>query len=130
MGDAATNPLTGGNIIYSVHMYEQHYNKGNGGNVTQVNNAAKGVPLIMTEWGFCSCSGQPGKGTNIIGTYGTPMLNWLEGLGGSWTAWCASNSWLPDMFNGNNWTLLTGQDQMGAFVKDWMYTKKDQNSVN
>ena len=132
MGDAATNPLTGGNIIYSVHMYEQHYNKGSGGNVTQVNNAAKGVPLIMTEWGFCglsatpTCPNQPGKGTNIIGTYGTPMLNWLEGLGGSWTAWCASNSWLPDMFAGNNWTLRTGQDEMGAFVKDWMYTKKDQ----
>ena len=30
MGDAATNPITGGNIMYSVHMYEQHYNKGNG----------------------------------------------------------------------------------------------------
>jgi endoglucanase len=136
MGDAGASPLTGGNIIYSVHMYEQHYNKGNGGNVTQVNNAAKGVPLIMTEWGFCglsaasACNNQPGKGTNIIGTYGTPMLNWLEGLGGSWTAWCASNSWLPDMFTGNNWDLRTGQDEMGAFVKDWMYTKKDQNSVN
>jgi hypothetical protein len=135
MGDAATNPLTGGNIIYSVHMYEQHYNKGVGGNVTQVNNAAKGVPLIMTEWGFCgsvspACTGQPGRGTNIIGTYGTPMLNWLEGLGGSWTGWCASNSWLPDMFTGNNWDLRTGQDEMGAFVKDWMYTKKDLNSVN
>ena len=131
MGDAATNPLTGGNIMYSVHMYYQHYNKGVGGNVTQVNNAAKGVPLIMTEWGFCgSCQNQPGTGTNIIGTYGTPMLNWLEGMGGSWTAWCASNSWLPDMFNGPDWTLKTGQDEMGAFVKDWMYTKKDQNSVN
>jgi endoglucanase len=126
MGAAATSPLTGGNIIYSVHMYEQHYNKGNGGNVQQVNTAAKGVPLIMTEWGFCNCQGQPGAGTNIIGTYGTPMLNWLEGLGGSWTAWCASNSWLPDMFTGNNWDLRTGQDEMGAFVKDWMYTKKDQ----
>jgi Cellulase (glycosyl hydrolase family 5) len=135
MGDAATNPLTGGNIMYSVHMYEQHYNKGVGYNVNQVNTAAKGVPLIMTEWGFCgsvspACTGQPGKGTNIISTYGTPMLNWLEGLGGSWTGWCASNSWLPDMFTGNNWTLRTGQDEMGAFVKDWMYTKKDQNSVN
>ena len=135
MGAAAASPLTGGNIIYSVHMYEQHYNKGNGGNVTQVNTAAKGVPLIMTEWGFCgsvspACTGQPGRGTNIIATYGTSMLNWLEGLGGSWTAWCASNSWLPDMFTGNNWDLRTGQDEMGAFVKDWMYTKKDQNSVN
>jgi len=131
MGDAATNPLTGGNIIYSVHMYEQHYNKGAGYNVTQVNTAAKAVPLIMTEWGFCGsatppCTAQPGRGTNIIGTYGTPMLNWLEGMGGSWTAWCASNSWLPDMFTGNNWDLRTGQDEMGAFVKDWMYTKKDQ----
>jgi hypothetical protein len=135
MGDAATNPITGGNIIYSVHMYEQHYNKGSGGNVTQVNNAAKGVPLIMTEWGFCgsvspACTGQPGRGQNIISYYGTSMLNWLEGLGGSWTGWCASNSWLPDMFTGNDWTLRTGQDEMGAFVKDWMYTKKDQNSVN
>jgi endoglucanase len=130
MGDAATNPLTGGNIIYAVHMYEQHYNKGSGGNVQEVVKCAAAHPVIMTEWGFCNCQGQPGKGQNIISFYGTSMLNWLEGMGGSWTAWCASNSWLPDMFTGNDWTLRTGQDEMGAFVKDWMYTKKDQNSVN
>jgi endoglucanase len=129
MGDAATNPLTGGNIMYSVHMYAQHYGNGNN-SLTQ--NAAKCAavnPVIMTEWGYCACSSQPGNGTDLGASYGKPMLTWLEGLGGSWTAWCASNSWLPDMFDAS-WNLLLGPSQEGGFVKDWLYTKKDQNSVN
>jgi len=47
------------------------------------------------------------------------------------TAWCADDDWLPRMFTSNGgsatWTLLSGPRQMGAFVKDWMYTNKDSN---
>jgi hypothetical protein len=54
------------------------------------------------------------------------MLTWLEALNGGWTAWCASNSWAPVMFDGS-WNLLVGPDQEGGFVKDWLYTHKSLN---
>jgi len=57
-------------------------------------------------------------------------LNWLEGLGGSWTGWCASNKLASGYVHRQRLDASDGQDEMGAFVKDWMYTKKDQNSVN
>jgi endoglucanase len=129
MGDAGLNPLAGTNIVYTVHMYEQHYysawNRG------QVEACAKYHPVVMTEWGFNHELSQPGYGTNIIGSYGQPMLTWLEAMGGSWTAWCASSSWLPDMFTGSgpqNWVLRTGQDNMGGFVKDWLYTYRNNKA--
>jgi hypothetical protein len=82
---------------------------------------------MMTEWGYCSCTGEPGLGTDagLGANYGTPMLTWFEAMGGSWTAWCASNSRLTSMFN-NDWTLRIGPDEMGGFVKDWLYTKRDE----
>jgi endoglucanase len=125
MGEAATNPITGGNIIYSVHMYAQHYGNGNNSLTQNAATCAAAHPIIMTEWGYCACSSQPGNGTDLGASYGKPMLTWLEGLGGSWTAWCASNSWLPDMFDGN-WNLLLGPSQEGGFVKDWLYSHNNQ----
>lgn len=122
MGAAATSPLTGGNIAYTVHMYEQHYMSSY--NKQQVTQCAAVNPVVMTEWGFNDLASQPG-GADLIGTYGTPMLTWLEGMNGGWTAWCASNSWLPEMFTGNNWTLRVGPREMGGFVKDWMYNHQN-----
>jgi hypothetical protein len=125
MGGAATNPLTGGNIVYTVHMYAEHY--ASAGLRQQVEQCAAAHPVLMTEWGFCSqgCTDQPGQNTDLVDSYGKPMLTWLEGMNGGWTAWCASTSWKPYMFQGN-WVLLTGQSEMGGFVKDWLYTHRDQ----
>ena len=111
MGDAATNPLTGGNIVYTVHMYAQHY--ASAWNRSQVEACAAVNPVVMTEWGFDHDPNQPGENTNLIGSYGQPMLQWLEAMGGSWTAWCASNSWLPKMFT-DNWTLRVGPRDEGG----------------
>jgi hypothetical protein len=137
LGDTATNPLTGGNIVYVVHMYWAHWTGGkqttgpnNTWNQKQVEACAKANPVIMTEWGFSDEPTQQAD-PDIISHYGKPMLTWLEALGGSWTAWCADDDWLPRMFTSNGgsatWTLLSGPRQMGAFVKDWMYTNKDSN---
>ncbi len=49
MGDAATNPLTGGNIVYVVHMYYHHWTTS--WNKSQVEACAKVNPVVMTEWG-------------------------------------------------------------------------------
>ena len=125
MGDAATNPLTGGNIAYVVHMYYHHYTTA--GNRTQVEQCAKVHPVVMTEWGYDNSSGETEPDPDISVTYGKPMLQWLEALGGSWTNWCASNSWLPKAFD-DNWNLQVGPRQEGGFVKDWLYTNRNLKS--
>jgi endoglucanase len=122
MGDAATNPLTGGNIVYVVHMYYHHWTTS--WNKAQVEACAKVNPVVMTEWGYSNDSGETETDPDISATYGKPMLQWLEGLGGSWTAWCASNSWLPKMFS-DNWALRVGPRDEGGFVKDWLYTNRN-----
>jgi endoglucanase len=126
MGDAATNPLTGGNIAYTVHMYYQHWT--NSWNTTQASTCAAVNPIVMTEWGFNDVAGQPGldAGGPLTTIYGNDMLTWLEGMNGGWTAWCASNSWAPVMYD-SNWNLLVGPEQEGGFVKDWLYTHRTMN---
>jgi len=125
MGDAATNPLTGDNIVYVVHMYYHHWTTS--WNKSQVEACAKVHPVVMTEWGYSNDSGETETDPDISVTYGKPMLQWLEALGGSWTAWCASNSWLPKMFS-DNWTLRVGPRDEGGFVKDWLYTNRNVKS--
>ncbi len=122
MGDAATSPLTGGNIAYVVHMYYHHWTTS--ANKAQVEACAKVNPVVMTEWGYSNDSGETETDPDISATYGKPMLQWLEALGGSWTAWCASNSWLPKMFT-DSWTLRVGPREEGGFVKDWLYTNRN-----
>jgi endoglucanase len=125
MGDAATNPLTGGNIVYTVHMYYHHWTSA--WNRGQVEACAKVNPVVMTEWGYNNDPGETEPDPDISVTYGKPMLQWLEAMGGSWTAWCASNSWLPRMFS-DNWSLLVGPREEGGFVKDWLYTNRNVKS--
>ena len=125
MGAAATNPLTGGNIVYVVHMYYHHWTTS--WNKSQVEACAKVNPVVMTEWGYSNDSGETETDPDISVTYGKPMLQWLEALGGSWTAWCASNSWLPKMFT-DSWTLRVGPRDEGGFVKDWLYTNRTVKS--
>ncbi len=125
MGDAATNPLTGGNIVYTVHMYYHHWTSA--WNKAQVEACAKVNPVVMTEWGYNNAASETEPDPDISVTYGKPMLEWLEAMGGSWTDWCASNSWLPRMFS-DNWSLLVGPREEGGFVKDWLYTNRNVKS--
>lgn len=125
MGDAATNPLTGGNIVYVVHMYYNHFKSA--WNRSQAEQCAKVHPIVMTEWGYDNSPGETETDPDISVTYGKPLLQWLEGLGGSWTNWCASNSWLPKAFD-NDWNLKVGPREEGGFVKDWLYTNRNVKS--
>jgi endoglucanase len=125
MGDAATNPLAGGNIAYVVHMYYHHYIAA--WNRQQVEQCATANPMVMTEWGYDNSPGETETDPDISVTYGTPMLKWLEAMGGSWTNWCASNSWGPKEFD-DNWNLQVGPREEGGFVKDWLYTNRNVKS--
>jgi DNA invertase Pin-like site-specific DNA recombinase len=124
MGDAATNPITGGNIVYTLHMYGEHWKRA--GNVAQAAACAKVHPMITTEWGF-----RPFPGVdNTVTNYGKPFTDWMEKLGISWTTWCASDDWGPTMFDADakgNWTLQVGEGYAGGFTKDLLYARRNAN---
>lgn len=127
IGPMASNPVSdpiGGNNIAAVsHIYPGHWS-----NPTWYQNHVTTChtvyPIIMTEWGFTS-SGD----SLLIGTitgYGQPLMDWIEGLGISNTAWVASYDWKPPMFY-SDWTLRCGEGEMGCFVKDTLYLRRNDD---
>lgn len=75
----------------------------------------------MSEWGFQQSANSILDGT--ITSYGAPFKQFVEDEKVSWTAWCASSGWQPTMF-ATNFSLNTGEAQMGGFAKDWLYEKR------
>jgi endoglucanase len=123
IGGSATNPVTGKNIAYVGHIYPQNPTSlwsANG----EITVAAKANPVIMTEWGYLQGAAIPCSGTQT--SFGNPFKAWVEQTGVSWTAWCADDVWDPKMFN-SDWSLRTGENQMGGFVKDWLNEKRNSN---
>jgi hypothetical protein len=118
----ATDPIVGTNVVYVAHMYPQHYP--NASLRSQITTAAAVHPVFVTEWGF-----QDGANAILDGTitsYGAPFKQFLEDNKLSWTAWCASSNWGPPMFN-SDYTLRIGEGEMGGFVKDFLYEKRDSD---
>lgn len=116
--EAAADPVIGTNIMYVLHIYANHWNWISG----RVQTAAAAVPIFMTEWGF-----KQGLGWDTdedIAQFGQPVLEMAENLGISWTAWAASDDFEPTMFH-PNWTVRVGSGEMGGFVKDWLYNKRN-----
>jgi len=82
----------------------------------------------MTEWGF-SQSNHPNPQDLLNGTiteYGQPLMDFIEGLKISNTAWVASYDWGPPMF-WSDWTLRIGEGEMGGFVKDTLYLRRNDD---
>jgi endoglucanase len=122
-GTAAQNPLSGYNIAYTCHLYPQHWSSS--WNVSQFETAAPLQPVFVTEWGFGNYPGNT-LYNSTISAYGQPFMNQMNALGVSWTAWVADTSWQPAMF-ASGWVLLVGQNQMGGFVKDTLYSLRNSN---
>jgi endoglucanase len=126
VGPTADNPVDGTNIAYVAHMYPMHWKSQDLRN--QITTAAAKHPVFMSEWGFQPNA--PGDSTGIVdGTatsYGNPFKEFVEQNKTSWTVWCASYDWFPSMFN-QDWTLRTGENGMGGFVKQWLYEKRDSD---
>jgi endoglucanase len=122
-GTAAQDPIDGTNIAYVAHMYPTHWKSQSLRD--QVTTAAAIAPVFMTEWGFEeSLTDNGGLLSGTIASYGDPLKAFVEANGLSWSAWCASSTWGPPMFN-TDYTLRVGDGEMGGFVKDWLYEKKD-----
>ena len=120
VGPTGTQPLDGTNVVYVAHMYPQHWVQPS--LQTQIATAAAFHPVFVTEWGFQENSNEILDGT--ITSYGAPFKQFLEAQKLSWTAWCASASWGPPMFD-DAYRLRVGEGEMGGFTKDWLYEKRD-----
>jgi len=130
IGPAASYPLTGSNIVYVSHIYPGHWLDGSWSwwYQDQITTCAAAQPVMMTEWGFCETSIYENlQGT--ISEYGQPLMNFIEQHGIGNTAWVASYNWQPPMFD-SNWTLRVGEGEMGGFVKDTLYERRNDDQPN
>ena len=131
-GDAASDPPTGGNLMYTSHIYPNNWSAGF---KAQMATAASKAPIFVSEWGYIwqgMDSGQallntsdPLWGSSTITQSGS-FQSALEGYGASWTAWVTDNSWTPNMFADNSITTLT---DFGSQVKTWLAAKSTSDWV-
>ncbi|HEX5100101.1 MAG TPA: glycoside hydrolase family 5 protein [Polyangiaceae bacterium] len=112
-GDASLSPLTGTNLMYTMHIYPSNWNSAT---QTQLATAVANVPVFITEWGYMLNS------TDSVG--GTNDAEWLskfraivDGNGASWSAWVTDDSWTPNMFSDAALTTLT---DFGSKTKQWL----------
>ncbi len=104
-GDAASDPPTGGNLMYTAHIYANNWSSTF---QSQVATAVSKAPIFVTEWGYTSSDSS---------SFGPGLQTTLDGDGASWTAWVTDNSWSPPMFSDTSFTTLT---TFGAQVKSWL----------
>lgn len=138
IGPAADYPLTGNNIAMVSHIYPGHWcdSYWSSSYKNQITTCATVYPVIMTEWGF-SQSNHPNPNDLLHGTiteYGQPLMNFIEGLKIGNTAWVASYNWGPPMFwdpgaplPPGTWDLRIGEGEMGGFVKDTLYLRRNDD---
>ena len=115
-GDAASDPPTGTNLMYTAHIYPVNWQNGNGFQ-RQVATAVTKAPVFITEWGHRSS--EPAS-------WGTTLQTTIDGNGASWTAWVTDHAWTPSMFTDNTLTTLTS---FGTLVKTWLAAKANSDWV-
>jgi len=123
-------PFEGENLIYAAHIYpdngapaefDQYYGE-----------PANDVPVVVTEFGWDPAGGNIDQGTNS--EWGQPFREWAEGYANmGWISWCFDDSWAPTFFESPGdgaaepWTLKTGDEQMGGYIKTWLDERKDDS---
>jgi endoglucanase len=113
-GDAANDPPTGGNLMYTAHIYANNWNSTF---QSQVSAASAKVPVFISEWGYSSSDSA---------SFGPGLQTTVDGDGASWTAWVTDNSWAPAMFTNQGLTTLS---TFGAQVKTWLAATANSNWV-
>jgi len=123
----ASNPVTGGNIVYVSHIYPLHWLTANAYHTNQIKTCVAAHPVMMTEWGFFHPADIP-LHDGTITNYGQPLMNFREEQGIGNTAWCADWDWKPPMFKSYPlWGLRIGEGEMGGFTKDKLYEKRNDD---
>jgi len=126
IGPSAAYPLNGNNIVIVSHIYAGHWLDPywTSSYQAQINTALTRYPVFMTEWGFSQSAWGASDGN--ITSYGQPLANFREARKISNSAWVASYDWGPPMF-WTDWTLRIGEGEMGGFVKDTLYQKRNND---
>jgi hypothetical protein len=104
-GDAATDPPTGTNLMYTAHIYASNWSAAF---QKQVATATAKAPVFISEWGYANSDAS---------SFGTSLQTAADGDGASWTAWVTDNGWTPSIFADANLTTLTN---FGMLVKSWL----------
>jgi hypothetical protein len=121
-GDAASNPPTGTNLVYTAHVYPGNWSTSF---KSQVTTAVAKAPVFFTEWGY-ELNGSDQNLSTTSATWGTDFEALVDGYGASWTAWATDNAWTPSMFSNSALTSLTA---FGTVVKNWLAAKASSDWV-
>jgi hypothetical protein len=131
IGPAADDPFplenpNNNNLVMVAHIYPGHWLSGSQSwYLNHIEHCLTRYPVFMSEWGFCQTAGYDLlRGT--ITNYGQPLSDWREARKISSSAWVTDYAWEPPMFN-FNWTLRVGEGEMGGFVKDMLYLKRNDD---
>jgi len=115
-GDAASDPPTGTNLMYTAHIYPVNWSSSF---MAQVTTAVAKAPVFVTEWGF-DTSNTADASLKAMASWGTALQGVLDGNGASWTAWVSDNGWGPPLFADS---ALTQPTDFGMLVQGWLAAK-------
>jgi hypothetical protein len=130
IGPAASNPFSTSNpnntnLVMVVHIYPGHWLLwGQDYFKSQVTTCITRYPVFASEWGFWGTTEDLLNGT--ITNYGQPLMDFYEELKISHSAWVTDYGWNPQMFT-SSWVLRVGEAEMGGFVKDMLYAKRNND---
>jgi hypothetical protein len=131
IGPAASYPPTADNIAMVSHIYPGHWldSFNTSKYQAQITTALNRYPVFMSEWGFYNNPIGDPAGYGSITNYGQPLANFREGGRKiSNSAWVSSYDWTPTMYtDGLNYKLRIGEYEMGGFVKDTLYLRRNDN---
>lgn len=113
-GEAASDPPTGSNLMFTAHIYPSNWNSGF---QAEVATAVTKAPVFISEWGY---------GSKDPADFGTSLETLVDANGASWTAWVTDESWGPPMFADASLTTL---NTFGSLVKSWLAAKADSDWV-
>jgi hypothetical protein len=131
-GDAASSPPTGGNLMFTAHIYPGNWNTAF---QTQVSTAVTKAPVFITEWGYIwqgTDSGQKNLNSSDASwgastqSQSGSFRSLVDGYGASWTAWVTDNGWTPNLFSDSDFTKLT---DFGTGTKTWLADKATSDWV-
>jgi hypothetical protein len=112
---AIAYPLTGGNLVFTAHIYPGNFP--GSGNVFEnhVKTAIAKVPVFISEWGYQIGSSTTDNLSTPDDTWATNLQTFVKGNGASWTGWIADSAWTPSMFATDG-----GLSDFGTFVQSWL----------
>jgi hypothetical protein len=120
MAGAATNPVTGTNLVYIGHVYS---NQTPTMWDSRYGALSDKYPMFFSEWGF-EAGGTEGGDQN----FGQQFESWMRLHKVGWTAWAFDTIWGPRMFN-SDWSLKDSTGGEGVFIRDLLIEEHTKSTI-